>query len=622
MARLFRSLMVLMSTAAVMTSSLDASAKPAATTASPKFPIVTEVEGQQREMGYITLKDGNKLSYIAYYPKKAGKIPVLVEYTPYGGGGFDLIRAQESLSHGYAYLGVDLRGTTCSTGEMPFFQGQQIADDGVQVIEFAGTRKWSNGAVGMIGNSYPGHNSIYVASRNPKYLKAIAPSALSSDLYSEVWRPGGMFAIGLASFWGYGGQSQLATGEMAPFGVIQYAGVPSVANRAKWGDTVCDTTDANAKFEIAFDNVKNHPLRDEWWEPLHLANYVGTIEVPTIIFGGWQDTETQSSGAVHLFKHLKARHKQLVMQPGGHGTGGREQSRIELFRWLDHFVKGVDNGVDREDPVKVHWEPLLAKDPSAGLYGKHQSFKPSWTTTHRSWPPTDTHRQTLYFTPDHGLSPAKPGATANDGGRTYTSVIGTELFGDNTQFALEPKASGVLTYRTPALDRDLALLGFTQLQLFFSSSEKNTDLMFVLHDIDPKGNVTFIQRDYLRAALREIDPARSDTEELRRSFRVYEELEPGKVYEAKLSIPPVGHLVRKGHYLEIAVMSPPQIGTPDWGFVLKDEGARNTIYASDKYPSNITLTLTDPPAAVPPAPECGEIDQQPCRKPPSSHYLR
>ena len=146
----------------------------------------------KREFGYITLRDGVKLAYVIYRPLKEGRYPTLLEFSPYGVDGkpFD-DTVKQYLGRGYAYAGIDIRGTSCSTGTMTMFD-PLIARDGAEVIEWLGNQPWVNG-VGMIGVSYPGHTQIFVASEQPKHLKAIAAGATTASTYREVWRPGGIF---------------------------------------------------------------------------------------------------------------------------------------------------------------------------------------------------------------------------------------------------------------------------------------------------------------------------------------------------------------------------------------------------------------------------------------------
>lgn len=95
----------------------------------------------KREFGYIALKDGTKLSYVTYRPLKEGKYPVLLEFSPYGVDGTAFTaNVKHYLDRGYAYAGVDIRGTSCSTGTLSLFDSI-IATDGVQVVEWVGAER-------------------------------------------------------------------------------------------------------------------------------------------------------------------------------------------------------------------------------------------------------------------------------------------------------------------------------------------------------------------------------------------------------------------------------------------------------------------------------------------------
>jgi uncharacterized protein len=565
-------------------------------------PLTHEDGNVIREVGYIPLSDGTKLSYVAYHPVSPKRVPVIVEYSPYGVGGTPFggvwgPSPKDFIAHGYAYVGVDIRGTTCSTGSLTMMD-PQVGRDGAQMIDYIGSRTWSNGSVGMWGISYPGHNQFFTAANHPRYLKALAAGGLTADVYAEAWRPGGMFSSSFIAHWAIAIQGMGFV--MSDYGAAR--------SRNAWGDTTCDPDKAKHSFWSAYDQVRDHPLDDAWWKPRLLESYVGKIQVPTLIFGGWQDFETKSSGAVYLYGHLQVKNKRIVLEPGGHGIAAREFSQAEAFRWYDHWLKHVNNGVDREPPVKVYWDVR----PVNGVQ------TPKWSSDYPTWPVPDVTPVTLYLNSSGELSPQEPSAGKDNEGRLYVTPFGTEMVADNQQFALAPDPQGSLLYRTAPLQSDMTLLGFTQLDLFFSSTERDTDIMVVLHDVDQRGNVTYIQRDYLQASLRKIDPALSTPEEQKRCFCEVQKLVPGKIYEARLSIPPVGYIVRKGHRLELGIMTPSQIGTPDWGFVLVDQGGLNTVYSSPLHPSKLVLSTIKSPTVLPPPPACGELEWQPCRKPPQN----
>lgn len=547
----------------------------------------------RREFGYITLRDGVKLSYVTYRPAREGRYPTLLEFSPYGVDGAEFEQVRVYLERGYAYAGVDIRGTSCSGGTLSMFD-PALADDGAQVVEWVGTRGWSDGGVGMIGVSYPGHTQIFTASRQPKHLKAIAAGALTASGYREAWRPGGMFNYAFIGGWAFSSRDAAAL------------------RRAAWGDTDCDLEKARTGARGTFDEIRDHPILDEWWKARDLETYISKVNVPTLIVQAWQDHQTQISGALRLFRELNTPNKRILLQSGGHFAYRRPISREEWLRWMDRWLKGEANGIDKEPPVKVMWE----------VHDVEGRDVPNWTSTYASWPPPEVRPITLYLTADGKLSADKPGASADNGPRSYTYPMGTELVADNEQFEVRPSPAGTLTYRTAPMTEDTTILGFSQLTFYMSSQQKDTDVMVVLHDIDESGNTLYLQRDFLRASMRALDTARSTPEETLRAFTKVEELVPGRIYEMKLSIPPLGHVVRRGHALELAIMAPSHIAQPNWGFMIVNEAGLNTVYHSAQYPSSLTIPVLPGAKAQAVAPPCGAMERQPCRPAPRTSAAR
>jgi len=78
------------------------------------------------------------------------------------------------VSHGYAVINADPRGTWYSEGRATYLsleEAQEFAD----LIEWAGTRNWSNGKVGLSGVSYLTSAQWRVEELNPPHLAAINP---------------------------------------------------------------------------------------------------------------------------------------------------------------------------------------------------------------------------------------------------------------------------------------------------------------------------------------------------------------------------------------------------------------------------------------------------------------
>ena len=141
---------------------------------------LTVVRTETTGFDYIETRDGTTLgAYIVLPgPVQDGPYPTVVEYSGYSpsnpeqGAGF----ATLFQSLGYAYVGVNMRGTGCSGGSFRFFEYAQ-STDGYDVIETVAAQPWVAGnAVGMVGISYPGISQLFVAQTQPPSLRGDHPA--------------------------------------------------------------------------------------------------------------------------------------------------------------------------------------------------------------------------------------------------------------------------------------------------------------------------------------------------------------------------------------------------------------------------------------------------------------
>src|SRR5215469_3143411 len=66
-----------------------------------------------REFGYVPMKDGVRLAYVVWRPKATGRYPTVFVYGPYNENATAFRRVQRFVEAGYAFLGVNMRGTGC-----------------------------------------------------------------------------------------------------------------------------------------------------------------------------------------------------------------------------------------------------------------------------------------------------------------------------------------------------------------------------------------------------------------------------------------------------------------------------------------------------------------------------
>jgi predicted acyl esterase len=571
--------------------------------------------------GFVPMRDGAELAYLLYKPAKEGQFPVLVTYDGYSGGGTSLRQEElELLGHGYAVLGVSVRGTGASGGVFPGPFTKQEGEDGKAVIEWVGTQPWCDGNVGMYGTVYAGICQFEVAAQRPRYLKALAAGSVWGDSYEDVGYPGGIFNVGLIGTWSFYSQPYFSSRGARVRGMAGPAAGAGIASPAAGK---------------SFEEMRGHPFKDAWWAERNFEDAASQIEAPTMICQGWQDQQAGSRGAVRLFERLKVP-KRIMLSNGGEGTFALAAMRAERIRWFDRWLKGQQNGVDKEPPVTIWFETREQKPQPKGLSDKgskaleksqaiprparlstppRTDSKPAWVSGFSAWPIPETVWSTFYLTDGGELAAGKPSSQIGTGKRVYLYPAGTEVVSTNETFSAPPVPVGSLWYRTPPLREDMTIIGSPVVTLYVSSEQN----MAVLHDIvfddrTLKGQATYIQRGFLRASHRALDPKKTSPHEPIHRHDKAEDLEPGKIYEVKFSLFPVGHTVRRGHSLELAIMAPPAIPSPSWGFAPVMLPGVITVHHSRESLSRLELPVVPNLKAQAPAPAFGSLPLQPARE--------
>src|SRR3954451_5982844 len=125
----------------------------------------------RREHARIPMTDGISLSATLFFPEPGeGAWPVIMEALPYRKddaiAGYDGHYA-DLADHGYVAVRLDIRGTGSSGGITTDEYSADERRDLVEVIDWLATRKWSAGAVGVVGTSYRGFDSLPTGLEDP-----------------------------------------------------------------------------------------------------------------------------------------------------------------------------------------------------------------------------------------------------------------------------------------------------------------------------------------------------------------------------------------------------------------------------------------------------------------------
>ena len=154
----------------------------------------------------VAMRDGVHLATDVYLPDGPGPFPAVLVRLPYDKNGrycWMPFLATHFLARGYAFVPQDVRGKFRSEGEPVAFVNE--VPDGYDTIEWIVRQPWSNGDVGMWGDSYYGFTQWAAVAAGHPALKAIVPRVTIADI--DSWLDGVTPLYGahyLAEYWSDG----------------------------------------------------------------------------------------------------------------------------------------------------------------------------------------------------------------------------------------------------------------------------------------------------------------------------------------------------------------------------------------------------------------------------------
>jgi putative CocE/NonD family hydrolase len=560
--------------------------------------------------GYLTMPDGVQLKYTVVRPASKGRFPVALIYGPYYQGTDPKkwsAQTNRLLARGFAVVGASIRGTGCSNGDFDLFTQQQ-AEDGAAIVEWAARQPWANGHVGMFGESAPGVIQYGVAGLRPPHLDAIAPFHTAVDFYRDVVFPGGMFNVQFIAL--YAGVLQPVYGNQSvPKALLQQ------------GDLRCPVRKAQADpygqmLDLA-PAVLLHPFDGKAFRDRSPEPYLPKIQVPVLGCTAWQD-DIFGSRSFYTYDLLRPEKTWAIFTNGYHDICDAKVTSKYLVAFLEHFVKGVDNGFERTPHVVVQHDARATTLESLGTpTALRDPSHVAWTATMPSWPVT-VHPTSLYLRDGGEL--AKGSSTGHEPGSSYLAVppsSGKEngYFGQlNTLWKLPDVPGAHLTYSTPRVTKDAEFFGPASADLWLRSTATDTDLQVTLSEVRPDGKEMYVQRGWLRASHRKLDPAKSTA---LRPFQTHLErdaspLVPGKATLVRVEIPPVDFVLRAGSSLRLTIDAPMSSG--QWGTAPNPHVGLNTLLHDAAHPSRIVLGVLPGGRARMGLPKCDTLLNQPCRR--------
>ena len=564
----------------------------------------------------VRMRDGVRLAIDVYRPDGKGPFPVLYAAAlhnkdmqgpdmadvlapqpanaPLWFGPIEAGDTRRFIANGYVHVIAQPRGSAKSEGHY----GNQNTDH-YDLIEWISQQPWCDGNVGMVGISgYAGEQWRAAAQGHPA-LKAIFP-------YDACSAYGGMF--GFRDFYP-GGVLHTFPYLLDVFSTVhEHRDIPGELPPEE--EELFATAMANPDFKM-YANLYNiltqkgkrtfimyHSMVVPWESE-------GTVEAAEEIFrkikipfytgsGAYAYTyKLHWLGAQHYFQNVKNAPRKLLFTGPAHLERPFHQYHDEIIRWYDHWLKGVENEIMDEPPVR-YW-----------LMGTNE-----WRTG-ADWPLPETQWRKLYLSNWERLTPNPP----HPAGETGRAAREPDVF---TQMPLK-KTMKVerLRYMTEPFAKDLTVVGPISLTLYAAIDKVDTNWIMILKDVGPDVSVVTarqgertvpanlpereLTRGWLKASYRALDPTRSKPGQPfhKLTLNSIKPVQPGEILEYQIQILATANQFKAGHRLclEITAMDVPT-GTgamTDVEYipyhVCRSETVTHSIYHDAEHPSHLLVPV-------------------------------
>jgi hypothetical protein len=500
------------------------------------------------------MRDGVTLRADIYRPKADGKFPVLLVRTPYDKTGI-INFGLRAAPRGYVVIAQDVRGRFTSEGEWYPFKNESL--DGYDTVEWAAALPYSNGKVGMFGGSYVGATQYLAAIAKPPHLAGICPTVTASNYHDGWTYQGGAFEQWFNESWTSGlaldtmrrradkGMDALGGSKVLPLISYPVLEAPSATGIAPY-----------------FTDWLAHPNYDNYWKQISIEDRYADIQVPVLGIGAWYDIFL--GGTLRNYVRLKTEGgtetarlgQRLEVTVGGHAGGGRKIGAVDfgeklqrdgdeaMLRWYDWLLKGEDNGVDKEKPVKIFvmgrnewreeddWPLARAKNTRYYLHSAGAANGLSGNGTLNTTAPAEEKADQYVYDPSD--------AVATIGGPLCCQALPTGIGPQDQRPAEERK--DVLVFTTPAFAKDTEVTGPVSLDLYVSTSAVDTDFTGKLVEVLPDGFAQNLTEGILRMRYRN-------------SQEKPELANPGETYHITLDLWATSNVFFAGHKLRLEVSS-------------------------------------------------------------------
>jgi len=252
-----------------------------------------------------------------------------------------------------------------------------------------------------------------------------------------------------------------------------------------------------------------------------------------------------------------------------------------IIRWFDYWLKGVDNGIMDEPPIKLF------------VMGENKwRYENEWPLARTVYTDYYLHSGGAANTPrgDGSLSPTPPGYEPTDSYVYDPKDPVMSLCTPDVQDApydqrpLDHRRD-VLVFVTEPLEEDVEVTGPVVVKLWAASTAPDTDFTAKLVDVYPDGFAINLCHGIVRARYRD-------------SYEKPSLITLGQIYEYTVPLRPTANLFKKGHHIRVDISSsnfPFFDRNHNTGREFYEDAelvaATQTVYHNGQYPSRIILPV-------------------------------
>jgi putative CocE/NonD family hydrolase len=249
-----------------------------------------------------------------------------------------------------------------------------------------------------------------------------------------------------------------------------------------------------------------------------------------------------------------------------------------VLRWMDHYLRGVKNGVEKESPVRYfvmgtdQWRETNAWPPPATRISYYLSRRLAGDATGSlsTFVPRILRSSSTYIAdPEHPVENAYSSSGAHD----YRDLA---------------KRPDVLTFDSPPLPHDTVVTGPIHAEIYMACNCRDADLWVRLLDVAPDGTAFNLMNPGL-------DVVRASYREPKRGRQL---LQPNHVYAIRLENLITSNVFKKAHRVRVQISGsffPNFSRNPQTGLSERNSAnfrkAQVTIYSDRRHPSRIVLPI-------------------------------